>query len=64
VNSTRDVYGPRRPLTEVECAALQGFPEDYPFAGSRTSQYRQVGNAVPPPLAEVVCRSVIAAMRR
>lgn len=63
VNSTRDVYGPRRPLTEVECAALQGFPEDYPFAGSRTSQYRQVGNAVPPPLAEVVGRSVIAAMR-
>jgi DNA (cytosine-5)-methyltransferase 1 len=50
----------RRRLTVQECATLQGFPPGHPFSGTKTSQYRQVGNAVPPRLAEVVARAVIS----
>ena len=48
----------RRRLTVEECAILQGFPDDYPWTGTKTSQYRQVGNAVPPILAEVIGRAI------
>lgn len=44
----------RRRLTVEECAVLQGFPRDWPFHGTKTAKYRQVGNAVPPVLARVV----------
>lgn len=50
--------GKRRRLTVAECATLQGFPERWPFQGTLEAQYRQVGNAVPPRLAEVVLRAV------
>jgi len=49
----------RRRLTVQECAVLQNFPPDHPFTGTKTSKYRQVGNAVPPKLAEVVARTVL-----
>jgi DNA (cytosine-5)-methyltransferase 1 len=47
------VPGARR-ITVEEAALLQGFPTGTTFAGRPSSQYRQVGNAVPPALAEHV----------
>ena len=51
----------RRRLTVEEVAALQGFPPAHPWQGTQTSRYRQVGNAVPPQLAEAVARAVMGA---
>lgn len=51
----------RRRLTVKECAILQDFPEGHPFQGTKTEHYRQVGNAVPPTLAQVVAEQLLAA---
>jgi len=51
----------RRRLAVAECARLQNFPPGYPWQGTKTSQYRQVGNAVPRRVAEVLTRAVMAA---
>ncbi|MFG3405992.1 DNA cytosine methyltransferase [Streptomyces sp. NPDC048142] len=49
-------------LTVRHMALLQGFPDDWQFAGKKTSVYRQVGNAFPPPVAEAVGRSLAVAL--
>lgn len=53
-----------RRLRTVEMAALQGFPEGYHLIGSRRDRVRQLGNAVPPPLARRMIESVLAAIDR
>jgi len=51
-----------RTLTVRECARLQTFPDDFVFTGSSARQFTQVGNAVPPLLAEQLARSVAASI--
>ena len=49
-----------RGLNTVEMAALQGFPTDWTFKGALVSVGRQIGNAVPPPLAEHIGKIMAA----
>lgn len=45
-------------LTVQMAAVIQGFPTDWELAGKKTAQYRQIGNAFPPPVAEAVGRQI------
>lgn len=47
-----------RCMTPRELGQIQGFPADYPWRGTEKQQIAQIGNAVPPPLAERVVRSL------
>ncbi len=49
-----------RALTVGECALIQGFPADWHFNGSPMERYRQVGNAVPVVLGEMVGKTLIS----
>ena len=54
---TRGRYGhplQDRPLTPREAARLQGFDDDFKFVGTRADVRSQIGNAVPPPLANAI----------
>lgn len=64
INSETDPETARVPddlrrLTVREAAALQTFPDDYVFCGPSGKRYRQIGNAVPCRLAEVVARATL-----
>lgn len=59
---TRGRYGHPlhdRPLTPREAARLQGFPDEFRFHGTRGNVRAQIGNAVPPPLAEAHGRAIL-----
>ncbi|MFJ2773363.1 DNA cytosine methyltransferase [Streptomyces sp. NPDC087300] len=49
-------------LTVGQMALLQGFPPEWKFVGRKTSTYRQVGNAFPPPVAQALGRRVANAL--
>lgn len=53
-----------RPITHREAARLMGFPDDFCFIGSKTEIAKQIGNAVPPHLAEAVAQVVKDSLRR
>lgn len=61
-NMLREVDGSVRYFTVRESARLQTFPDDYELHGSWGEAMRQLGNAVPMHLAEVVATSVYAAL--
>lgn len=53
-------YNQDRSFTVREAARLQSFPDHFVFTGTQVQQFAQVGNAVPPLLAEAVGRSLIS----
>ncbi|GGR35270.1 DNA cytosine methyltransferase [Streptomyces netropsis] len=65
-----DVPGPHDPIDLLpmldvrQAATLQSFPTDWTFHGRKTSVYRQVGHASPPPVAEAVGKRIAQALSR
>lgn len=48
-----------RPLTLRECARIQTFPDSFEFKGARSQKIKQVGNAIPPLLAEYFATHIV-----
>jgi DNA (cytosine-5)-methyltransferase 1 len=44
-------------------ARIQGFPDNWEFAGGKTHAYRQIGNAFPPPVAAAVARQIAKCLK-
>lgn len=52
-----------RVVSVRECARSQGFPDSYRFFGTITDKHRQIGNAVPPPLAAAIGHEIRKCIR-
>lgn len=52
-------YEQNRALTVRELAKLQSYPDDFIFKGTKISQQQQVGNSVPPKMAEAIASTII-----
>lgn len=53
-----------RTISVREAARIQSFGDHFRFCGSRSARFRQIGNAVPPILAEALAEKILIAMRR
>lgn len=53
-----------RRLSVLECGTLMGFPDTFVWTGSKTSQYKQCGNAVCPPVSFAIAKAILEETRR
>jgi DNA (cytosine-5)-methyltransferase 1 len=47
-----------RTITVKEAALIQSFPDDFEFIGNQGDQYKMIGNAVPPNMANAIARAL------